>query len=182
MEQQLEHHEHLEAPRASARTLDPPRYVWGANYRGARGVSPQAVGHRLAQLDRESARRLTPRQVVDDARDPAAVLHACFEWDNVRAAELHREQQARHVIASLRVITPTTATTPAVQRVYVSVVETHGDETERAYRPLSVVLEDPVKLDALLDEARRGLEAWHARYKSLVDATAIQSLLRAAAG
>ena len=104
-------------------------------------------------------RRLTPRQVVDDARDPAAVLHACFEWDDVRAAELHREQQARHVIASLRVITPTTATTPAVQRVYVSVVETHGDEKERAYRPLSVVREDPVQRDAVLDEARRGCVA-----------------------
>ena len=181
MESQLEP---LEAPRASARptrTPDPPRYVWGANYRGAGGVSPAVVGHRLAQLDRASARRLTPRQVVDDARDPAAVLHACFEWDDVRAAELHREHQARHVIANLRVITPTTATTPTVQRVYVSVVERHGDETERAYRPLSVVREDPVQRDAVLDEARRGLEAWRARYESLVDATTIQSLLREAA-
>ena len=77
-------------------------------------------------------------------------------------------------------LTPT-ATTPAVQRVYVSVVETHGDETERAYRPLSVVREDPVQRDAVIDEARRGLEAWRARYESLVDATTIQSLLREAA-
>ena len=185
MEPQLEHLEPLEAPHASAqptRTPDPPRYVWGANYRGAGGVSPHAVGHRLAQLDRASDRRLTPRQVVDDARDPAAVLHACFEWDDVRAAELHREHQARHVIANLRVITQTTATTPTEQRAYVSVVETHGDERERSYRPLSVVLEDPVQLDALLDEALRGLKAWRARYKSLVDATLIRSLLLEEAG
>ena len=184
MESQLEHPGPLEEPRASARptrTPEPPRYVWGTSYHGSRGVSPQAAGHRLAQLDRASARRLTPRQVVDDARDPATVLHGCFEWDDVRAAELHREQQARHVIASLRVITPTTAMTPAVQRVYVSVVETHGDETERSYRPLSVVREDPVQRDAVLDEARRGLEAWRARYENLVDATTIQSLLREAA-
>ena len=151
------------------------RYSWSAGYHGRRGVSPQAVAERLSDLARESAHRLTPRQVVDDARDPEAVLHPCFEWDDLRAAELHREHQARHVISSLRVIEP--ATTPEIQRVYVSVEERRGEDTERSYRPLSVVRADPVQRDAVLAEARRGLEAWRARYTGLIDATTIRSLV-----
>ena len=73
MEQQLEHLEHLEDPRASARptrTPDPPRYVWGANYRGAGGVSPQAVGHRLAQLPCHAC-PATPRPASPCLAEPA---------------------------------------------------------------------------------------------------------------
>lgn len=41
---------------------------------------------------------ITPGQVVDEARDPASVLHGSFEWDDTVAAEKYRVIQAQKLI------------------------------------------------------------------------------------
>lgn len=58
----------------------------------------EAVVARLGALaDKEG--RLTPEQVVEDARDPKSPLHPCFEWDDSKAAHQHRLYQARKLVA-----------------------------------------------------------------------------------
>lgn len=47
--------------------------------------------------------RLTPRAVVDAARDENHPLHGEFEWDDTVAAEAYRLDQARQLIADVRV-------------------------------------------------------------------------------
>ena len=46
---------------------------------------------------------LTATAVVEAARDPESVLHGHFEWDDTKAAEAHRLDQARSLIRSVTV-------------------------------------------------------------------------------
>lgn len=48
-------------------------------------------------------RELTPKLVVDVARDAAHPLHERFEWDDEVAGERYREVQAADLIRSVRV-------------------------------------------------------------------------------
>ena len=46
---------------------------------------------------------ITPENIVDAARPKSAILHPAFEWDDNRAAEQYRLQQARNVINNVEV-------------------------------------------------------------------------------
>lgn len=62
----------------------------------------------LAELYR-SWGELTPRLVVEAAADDTSPLHSLFTWDDTVAAQAFREEQARHVIRSVRVVITTSA-------------------------------------------------------------------------
>lgn len=47
---------------------------------------------------------LTPEMIVEAAKDPASPIHEEFEWDDARAAHLHRLNQARTLIRGVRVV------------------------------------------------------------------------------
>lgn len=55
--------------------------------------------------------RLTPDQVVDDARDKKSPLHGLFEWDRGKAAMAHWIHQAREIIGAVRVVETNTTIT-----------------------------------------------------------------------
>lgn len=46
---------------------------------------------------------LRPRDVVEEARDPSHPLHDHFEWDDARAGQMYREQQARELLQTVYV-------------------------------------------------------------------------------
>jgi len=66
-------------------------------------VSAQTIGDELSRIQQED-RAVTPTAVVNAARPDDAPLHPAFEWDDVIAAEAHREHQARTLIRSVTVI------------------------------------------------------------------------------
>ena len=70
-----------------------------------KGVSADVAGNELARIYQQE-QQLKPAKVVDESRPEAAPLHPVFEWDDKVAAEKHREDQARHLIRSVRVINP----------------------------------------------------------------------------
>jgi hypothetical protein len=55
----------------------------------------------LEKLARDG--RLTPEQVLTDARKKTSPIHDAFEWDDSKAAEQFRLSQARHLIARVEV-------------------------------------------------------------------------------
>lgn len=75
-----------------------------------------AIRQRLAELELDGGGRLTPAAVVEDAKDPASPLHACFQWDDEKAAQAHRLDQARALITSIRIVQKTDRT--AVRAVF----------------------------------------------------------------
>lgn len=145
-------------------------YYWK---NGAFHQKAQVVGERLAELSAQNNNRLTPRMVVDDARPIESPLHPCFEWDDVKAAEFYREDQARAVIRSIRVAQSSGNGEAKVVRAYVNIVEEVGDDTQHAYMPLSHVLADDVLRQQLIVKARADLIAFKQRYSEFAELASV---------
>jgi hypothetical protein len=82
-------------------------YIWASGSRFAKStLAPQVAGVELERLQQEHGGRITPVDVVEAARPVGTPLHPVFEWDDARAGELYRVDQARHVIGAIRVVQP----------------------------------------------------------------------------
>lgn len=63
-----------------------------------------AIAARIEELKRANASpeypegRITPEEVVADARDPESPLHGCFTWDMAKAAAKQLVHEARYLI------------------------------------------------------------------------------------
>ena len=108
---------------------------------------------------------LTPRIVVAEARDPKHPLHERFEWDDSVAAEKYRERQASELIRSVRVNYIRGDGSRSSVRAFHSV----PTETRRTYLSVGEVLEDPLKKQMLVNEARRDWIALKKRWENLVE-------------
>lgn len=117
-------------------------YRWSKNAH-VKGVSAQVAGERLADL-RVQHGAVTPAVVLEDARPKGSPLHPAFEWDNKKAAERYRLQQASYIIRSIK-YTDEPDTEPV--RVFVSVQVDDGEDERSEYQTRAHVLSD--------DELRR---------------------------
>lgn len=124
---------------------------------------PQQIGEHVEQLRRQHDGRVTPRVVVDDAAKRRSPLHPHFEWEDARAADLYRLEQARHLVRSLIVSVPDADAPPT--RAFVC-VRYEGDD-ENAYTSVAVAMRDPVTRDQVLAAARRELASFRKKYKEL---------------
>lgn len=139
--------------------MTPNKYYWKSSF--DRGGDPQVVGEALDALGHKNGDRLVASAVVDAARPPDSVLHRYFEWDDVRAAELHRESQARLVIRSLVVVNDDTG---VEMPSFIAVVEQVGGEEQRAYVSSARVLATPELTAQVLERAHDDMEKWRERY------------------
>ena len=78
-------------------------YQFRAGY-SLQGVTPQVVGDTLQRIEKQNG-VVTPASVVKIAEPKNAPLHPCFEWDDTKAAEKFRLDQARLIIRSVEVVT-----------------------------------------------------------------------------
>ena len=79
----------------------------------AKAMTPEqreAVRQRLVQIEQANGGRLTPDDVVKDAKKPSSPLHEHFEWDVKKAAAQYWIEQARTLITSVRIVTRTETT------------------------------------------------------------------------
>ena len=78
-------------------------YRWrdGSHLRG----DPKKVAKHLERIANKHGGGLRPSDVVENARSKTSPIHDYFEWDDATAAETYRQEQARHLIRSIQVIT-----------------------------------------------------------------------------
>lgn len=105
--------------------------------------------------------QVTPAEVVEKAKDEKSELHKCFEWDDKKAADKYRLQQARMVINLLVVKTEKPEETPV--RVFQITSE------RNTYQPTRLFLQQPDEYRTLLDRAKRELIAIRKRYHTLAE-------------
>jgi hypothetical protein len=106
--------------------------------------------------------QLTPRLVVDQARDASHPLHDRFEWNDAVAGEAWRRQQAHEMIRSVRVVyREATDETPEK-----SVRAFHAVRSEKGhvYEPAEKVAGDPFMARLVLNDMEREWRALKARY------------------
>jgi hypothetical protein len=127
-------------------------------------LDPQRVGERLHRLSQDNGGRLKPQHVVDDARSPRSPLHRHFDWNDKRAAEAFRRDQARELITLIiRVDDDTDDGQP--RRAFLSVT----DKVGAAYRTVDEVLGSRDLQLALWRRAESDLKNWEVRYNELLD-------------
>lgn len=112
------------------------------------------------------AGNLTPAAVLERATDASNALHELFTWDDERAAHLRRLDEARGIIMSVKVRIETQPDRPAISvRAFVSLAEDRLNRT--GYRPITVVMGDPVQRAQLLQTAMGEMDALRRRYAQL---------------
>ena len=121
-------------------------------------AGPQRIGEALEEIRVANGGELHPGPVVESARNEASVLHRYFEWSDPKAAELHRLDQARALIRSIRVVDD--------ERTAPAFVSIRGDRGV-AYHAIADVITNVDLRDRMLQQAQRDLDAWTARYREL---------------
>lgn len=125
-------------------------------YWGPRTVPADVIGHELARL--EATGGLTAKRFVDEARPVDAPLHVLLEWDDLKAAEAHRESQARLIIRSIEVIhEPKGPAQPKeIHPAFIHVPDRNA-QAEGRYVNSTLLAENPDQLQRALEEALRYL-------------------------
>lgn len=105
------------------------------------------IAVRLREMEKDG--RLTPTEVLEEARSPESPLHDQFNWNDTEAAEKYRLMQASRLIVRLRV-NVTVHSVPLRVPVYVRDPEVAGSfrniETVRSHEDASrAVIVDEMK-------------------------------------
>ena len=105
-----------------------------------------------------SLEQITPKAILDFARDENSELHKCFEWDNDLAAEKYRPIQAGNVIRMLYV-EPKSEDAPPVRVL--------SRTSNTVYQPTRTFLKNQNEYEDLLKRALSELESFRLKYKTL---------------
>lgn len=114
---------------------------------------------------REERGKLTPRVIVDVARDPDHPLHNRFEWDNSVAAEKYRLHQAGELVRSVEIKYQGSGGDLRKVRGFSSI--TRENTPEMTYEPTEEVLENPITAKILLNQLRRDWMSFKQRYEHM---------------
>jgi hypothetical protein len=103
------------------------------------GVDPAAVAAELERIEREDG-KIETRRVVDAARAEDNPMHNAFTWDNEKAGDVLRLQEARQLIRAIVIVYPEQPE-PQQKFFHVQYKEEEG-ESAGAYHPVEVVVRD----------------------------------------
>ena len=134
-------------------------FVWR---RHEYAIPASLVGQRVVQLESEYG-VCHPERLVEDARPSTSPLHDMFEWDNTRAAERYRVEQARGILQSIRVILEPDAK-PVPAFVHVRLLESGN-----GYVGVARAMSDQDMRAQVLGDALRQLDALQHRYDTLAE-------------
>ena len=109
----------------------------------------QVVGETLHQIHRRHG-KLTPFEVVDAARSRKSALHRYFQWDNDKAADEYRKEQARYLIACV-VTVQTGEDEVQPVRSFVSI--------NHSYEPVEVVMSSTVMRQQAIQDVQAAIRS-----------------------
>lgn len=127
-----------------------------------RDKDAEVVGPELERLAGEHGGRITAAVVLEAAAGAESPLRPFFEWDDSRAAHKYRIDQARHLIRSICVVVEDASGETDVRALHLVV-----EDGEAAYAPIDDIIASKDLLDQLLATAKRELEAWSNKHRSL---------------
>lgn len=127
--------------------------------------------HLLAIRDKRGA--LTPKIVLDEARDPNHPLHGSFEWDDSVAGEKYRLGQARKLL-QVRYKQEVGGEVRDLRAFMVSrptaAADDDPDAEERPdseYVPVEEIILDPIAKQLMLNQMARDWRNFERRYRGM---------------
>lgn len=145
-----------------------PKFAFRAGAR-VKKVKAQAAGEELVRI-RAKHGAVTARNTVDESRPEDAPLHEAFEWDDEKAADEFRLQQARTII---RAVVDVTNPDIEPQAVYVHVRSQDAESEHGTYEPITVVVREPDLFAAALGELKEKLAGAHRAIEELQSAASL---------
>lgn len=127
-------------------------------------VDPQIVGEICENLEHTIG--LNAKNLVKVSEPIDSPLHNEFEWNDNEAANLYRENQARHIINCLCVKTETPGITPI--KAYFKV-----EPNTSNYDNINLILSNEDKYTKLLNQAIQELKWFKQKYEKLIDLKSI---------
>lgn len=155
-------------------------YVWAANRQFR--VPAQVVGNVIdGIIERDGT--CEAKALVAEAARADSPIHGLFDsefWDDKYAAQRYREEAARKVINSIRVVIEDV---PKPVPAYVSVKMLTEDEAghtsrKRGYKDVISVMSDSQAREELLAQALKDIRALEERYASLTQLAPVWRALR----
>lgn len=137
--------------------------------RGLYKVPAEDAGRELDRI-REKRGTLNAEDVVEESRDKGSVLHDIFEWDNEKAADSWRIEQARGLIRNITVSITTEKQEVCLRAFHCVAMEKDGP---RSYVPLNVVCADKDAYASLLENCKRDAQNFIRKYDMLKEAKPI---------
>lgn len=126
--------------------------------------SPVVINQLIAIAELNPEGKLLPEDVIESARPKTSILHKFFTWDDTKAANERRIDQARGLIrATVRWIQVNGDKRPV--RVFISLTEDRNDSG--GYRPVVVCLNDKRLRRQMLEDALRELQVFERKYANL---------------
>lgn len=135
-------------------------YEWMDGFRSS--VKAQEAGEIMRRLADDG--ELTPAKLVEEARPETSPLHRGFEWDDAKAAENYRRQQATIMIRAI-VVKETDLIEGGNDEIRIKVF--NMAEKGSNYEPLDVIMVDSYKTDSLLSRANEELRSFRRKYSQL---------------
>lgn len=149
---------------------------------------------RIAQLE---GGKISPKIIVEAARDKSSILHSQFTWDDTEAAEQYRLAQAGQLIRTVnytltrvsvspKLLDLTMSRLPDVPKSSVLAMLDTGPVVspsinrgpgQSSYVPRSVAMADPIMGDSLLKDALRDLNSCRRKYSQLQKLARVWSAL-----
>ena len=133
---------------------------WMSGYRTS--VKAEDAGLIMKKLESEG--RLTPQDLVEEARPIDSPIHKGFEWDDAKAAENYRRHQASIMI---RAIVVRESEVIENGREDVSVKIFNLAEKGGSYESLRTILLDEDKTENLLARAKEELGYFRKKYSQI---------------
>jgi hypothetical protein len=122
---------------------------------------------RVHELAKTLRREVTPPDVLRDAKNPHSAYHTYFEWNDRTAGARYRLDQARHLLANLKVIYHDELGNEVKVREYVRLVHespaTH--ELRAGYFPRQKAMTNPQLEIQCVERAIQELESWMNRWR-----------------
>ena len=144
-------------------TVPRPTFALRRNARLPKGITADIVGREIEAEQREHG-VCSPRGLVDRERPETAPLHAYFEWDDVRAAEEYRVDQARTLVRSV-VIVHEDSEAPAY--VHVTITDAEDSEDREGYMDFRSAMRNPRHRRQVFMETLEQLNGLRQRYAEI---------------
>jgi hypothetical protein len=111
----------------------------------------------LTQIAKKNGGMLMVDQVIELARDEDSILHKHFTWDDTKAADAYRKQQARALIQRCKI--RLVENEPVEIRAFVSLPTDR--ENGGGYRLTTYVMGDDGMKDELLRDIKLTIHRWN---------------------
>lgn len=111
----------------------------------------QLVGQELETIEVK-----TPKAIVAMAKDSKTELHKCFEWDDTKAAEAYRIEQAGYLVRHLTIVV--TGEHIPEKSLKIKAYESVTIDDERMYMPIKQCLSDIEIRDQVIGRLNKQIE------------------------